>query len=197
LLREAEGFGGLAGPAIGTDGTIYVETGDGQFDPEAGKFSDSFLALTPKDLKLKDYFTPRGAPWFTKRDLDLNDTPVVFAYKGRDLIVGSGKEGSLFMLDSRSLGGNDHRTPLFRSLMIANEDVAFDAHGIWGNLASWEDPTGTRWVLAPVSGPLASPIHFPGTNGVAPHGSIVALKVEEKEGRPMLTPAWSCVQPEP
>jgi len=115
---------------------------------------------------------------------------VVFSYKGRDLIVGSGKEGSLFMLDSTSLGGSDHRTPLFRSPMIANEDVAFDAHGIWGNLASWADPSGTRWVLAPVWGPLATGIHFPGTNGEAPHGSIVALKLEEKDGKPVLTPAW-------
>jgi outer membrane protein assembly factor BamB len=184
------GIWGLAGPAVGTDGTVYVETGDGPFDPEAGKFSDTFLALSPKDLKLKDYFMPLAAPWFTKRDLDLNDTPVVFPYKGRDLIVGSGKESSLFMLDSTSLGGSDHRTPLFRSPMIGNEDVAYDAHGIWGNLASWEDPSGTRWVLAPLWGPLASAIHFPLTNGDAPHGSIVALKLEEKNGKPVLTPAW-------
>jgi hypothetical protein len=30
----------------------------------------------------------------TKRDLDLNDTPVVFPYKGRDLLAGSGKRGT-------------------------------------------------------------------------------------------------------
>ena len=112
---------GLAGPAIGADGTMYAETGDGQFDPAAEKYPNSIVALTSKDLKLKDYYTPTNADWLFKRDLDMNVTPVIFPYKGRELLVGSGKEGRFFMLDTRSLGGADHRTPLFRSELISNE----------------------------------------------------------------------------
>ena len=74
------------------------------------------VALTPKELKLKDWYMPSNAEWLCKRDLDMNVTPVVFPYKGRDLLVGSGKEGRLFLLDSHSLGGADHRTPLFRPI---------------------------------------------------------------------------------
>lgn len=184
------GLWGLAGPAVGTDGTIYAEVGDGNWDPAKGIYSDTFVALEPKTLKLKDWYTPSNREWMTKRDLDLNDTPVVFPYKGRDLLAGSGKEGRLYLLDSKSLGGENHRTPLFRTELISNEDVDFAGRGTWGSLASWQDTSGTRWVLAPVWGPLHPDMKFPITNGDAPQGSIVAFKVEESNGKTVLTPGW-------
>ena len=67
------GVWGRAGVAFGLDNkTVYAETGDGPFDAEAGKFGDSFLALSPKDLKLKDYYTPANWPWLNRKDLDLD-----------------------------------------------------------------------------------------------------------------------------
>ena len=184
------GIWGLGGAAIGTDGTVYAEVGDGEFDPEKGIYSDTILALSPKDLKLKDWYTPSNRVWITKRDLDMNTTPTVFPYKGRDLLVAGGKEGRLFLLDSQSLGGANHRTPLYRTPLICNDEVDFAGYGIWGGLASWEDSKGTRWVLAPVWGPLTKEVKFPTTNGDAPHGSVVAFKVEEKDGKTVLAPAW-------
>lgn len=184
------GLWGLAGAAIGTDGTIYAEVGDGQWDPASGRYSDTVLALTPKDLKLKDWYTPSNREWLTKRDLDMNATPVVFPYKGRDLLVAAGKEGRLFLLDSKSLGGEDHRTPLFRTSLISNEDVDFAGRGVWGSLASWEDAQGRRWVLAPVWGAPHPDMKFPMTNGDAPNGNIAAFKVEEQNGKTVLAPAW-------
>jgi outer membrane protein assembly factor BamB len=186
----AGGIWGLGGVAIGTDGTIYTETGDGEWDPAKGQYSDTVLALTAKDLKLKDYYTPSNRAWLTKRDLDMNVTPVVFPYKGRDLIAASGKEGRFYLLDSQSLGGPDHRTPLFRSELVSNEEVDFAGAGTWGSLATWEDDKGTRWILAPIWGPPHSKFEFPITNGKSPNGSIVAFKVTEQNGKPVLSPAW-------
>jgi outer membrane protein assembly factor BamB len=185
------GLWGTAGPAIGSDGTIYAETGDGQYDPATNRYANSVVALTPKELKLKDWYTPSNAEWLFKRDLDMNVTPVVFPYKGRDLIVGSGKEGRFFMLDSASLGGADHRTPLYRSDLISNEGVDFAGAGTWGSLASWEDSAGTRWVLAPVWGPKHPNAKFPISNGETNVGTIAAFKVEEKNGKTVLTNAWT------
>ncbi len=184
------GLWGIAGPAIGADGTVYAETGDGQYDPERHRYANSIVALTEKDLKLKDWYAPSNAEWLWKRDLDMNVTPVIFPYQGRELLVGSGKEGRLFLLDTQSLGGPDHRTPLFRSELISNEAIDFAGAGTWGSLASWEDAQGTRWVLAPVWGPRHSAFTFPITNGEANVGSIAAFKVEERNGRPALTPVW-------
>jgi len=185
------GLWGTAGPAIGADGTIYAETGDGQYDVATNRYANSVVALTSKELKLKDRYTPSNAEWLWKRDLDMNVTPVVFPYKGRDLIVGSGKEGRFFMLDSASLGGADHRTPLYRSDLISNEGVDFAGAGTWGSLATWEDAAGTRWVLAPVWGPKHPNAKFPISNGETNVGTIAAFKIEERAGKPVMTSVWT------
>jgi outer membrane protein assembly factor BamB len=184
------GIFGTAGPAIGADGTVYVETGDGVYDPSAGKLSTSFLAFTSSNdnLTLKDYYTPTNHAWLTKRDLDMNTTPVVFPYQGRDLLVGSGKEGRYFLVDSKSMGGADHLTPLYRTPLLSNKNVNFQTEGTWGSFASWEGKDGTRWVLAPIGGPLA--VDFPINYGPTPNGGVIALKLTDTGGKMELTPAW-------
>ena len=186
------GIWGRGGPVVGFDGKVYGETGDGPYDAAAGKYSDTFLALSPKDLKLVDYYTPANRDWITRKDLDMgNISPVIFDYKGRELMVGAGKEGILFLLDAKSLGGDTHRKPLYRSPLYTNEDVDFAGRGFWGAFASWQDEKGTRWVYAPAWGPPhAKAPAFAVTNGPAPNGSIMAFKVEDKDGHPVLAPAW-------
>jgi len=184
------GLWGVAGPAVGRDGTIYFESGDGSYDAAAGKLASSVQAFTYSDdrLTLKDYYTPSNYIWLTRRDLDMNVTPVVFPYKGHDFVVGSGKEGRYFLLDSKSLGGANHMTPVYRTDLISNKNVNFQTEGTWGSLASWEEKDGTRWVLGPTGGEVA--VAFPKSYGPTPHGGIVALKLTEKDGRPLLEPAW-------
>jgi outer membrane protein assembly factor BamB len=184
------GIFGTAGPSIGSDGTIYLETGDGGYNPAAGQLSTSVLAFTSANdtLTLKDYYTPSNHEWLTIRDLDMNVTPVVFPYKGRDLLVGSGKEGRYFLMDSRSLGGSNHEVPLYHSPLISNANVNFQTEGTWGSLASWESRNGIRWVLAPIGGPVA--VSFPISYGATPNGSVIALRLTDKGGKLKLTPAW-------
>src|SRR6516164_1045171 len=184
------GLWGVAGAAVGQDGTVYFESGDGPYDAAAGKLSTSVEAFTFSDdrLTLKDYYTPTNHVWLTRRDLDMNITPVVFPYKGRDVVVGSGKEGRYFLLDSKSLGGAGHMTPLFRSDLLSNKNVNFQTEGTWGSLASWEEKDGTRWVLGSTGGEVA--VAFPKSYGPTPHGGIIALKLTEKNGNPELEPAW-------
>ena len=187
------GLWGTAGPAVGSDGTIYFESGDGPYDASAGKLSTSVEAFTFSNdqLTLKDFYSPSNHIWLTRRDLDMNATPVVFPYKGRDLLVGSGKEGRYFVMDSKSMGGPDHETPLFRSELYSNKNVNFQTEGTWGSLTSWEEKNGTRWVLGPTGGVLAVP--FPTSYGPTPDGGIIALKLKEKDGKTVLDPVWASV----
>jgi len=184
------GLWGVAGAAVGSDGTIYFESGDGQYDAAAGKLSTSVEAFTfaNDQLTLKDYYSPSNHEWLTRRDLDMNVTPVVFPFEGRDFLVGSGKEGRYFLMDSKSIGGADHETPAFRSELYSNKNVNFQTEGTWGSLASWEDKEGTRWVLGPTGGD--ADVKIPITYGPTPHGGILALKVKDKGGKPELEPAW-------
>ena len=74
------GLWGTAGPAVGSDGTIYFESGDGPYDASTGKLSTSVEAFTfaNDQLTLKDYYSPSNHVWLSRRDLDMNVTPVVF-----------------------------------------------------------------------------------------------------------------------
>jgi outer membrane protein assembly factor BamB len=186
------GIWGRAGAAITSAGKVVAETGDGPYDVAAGKLSDTFLGLSAKDLKLIDYYTPANRAWISKKDLDMgNMSPVVFKYKDWELVAGGGKEGVIYLLDAKSLGGADHRTPLFRSPLYTNEDVDFASRGFWGAMTAYTDASDQTWLIAPAWGEQVpgSP-KFPIEYGSAKNGSVMAFKVETKEGKPVLTPAW-------
>jgi outer membrane protein assembly factor BamB len=188
------GMWGRTGPAISANGTMYTGTGDGRWDPENGIYGNGIIGIQQnaktKALELVDYYGPSNAEWLVKRDLDMQVTPVIFNYKGKELMVDAGKECRMYLMDTQSIGGDDHRTPLYRSPLICNEDVNFASAGIWGSLASWEDAKGTRWVLTPIWGAKHSQFKAPIEHGVVKDGAIVAFKVEEKNGKLTLTPAW-------
>jgi outer membrane protein assembly factor BamB len=186
------GLWGRTGAAVGADGTVYAPTGDGVYDPENQVYGNGLIGvrLEGNQLKLKDYFIPSNWAWLRKRDLDMNVTPAIFNYKGRELMVVSSKECRLWLLDTKSLGGTDHQTPLYRTPLLCNEEVDFAAAGIWGSMATWEDAQGTRWILTPIWGPPHSEFRVPASHGPVTHGAIVALKLEEKSGQLVLTPAW-------
>src|SRR5437764_1035160 len=64
------GLWGVGGASVGQDGTIYFESGDGPYDPAAGKLATSVEAFTFSNdrLTLKDYYTPSNRVWLTRRD---------------------------------------------------------------------------------------------------------------------------------
>jgi outer membrane protein assembly factor BamB len=188
------GMWGRSGPAISSKGVMYTGTGDGRWDPENGIYGNGIIGVKQnpetKSLDLVDYYAPTNAEWLAKRDLDMQVTPVIFNYHGKELMVDAGKECRLYLMDTESIGGDDHRTPLYRSPLLCNEDVNFASAGIWGSLASWEDAKGTRWVLTPIWGAKHSAFKAPVEYGEVKYGAVVAFKVEEKNGKWQLTPAW-------
>lgn len=184
------GLWGVAGAVVGADGTIYFESGDGAYDAKAGLLSTSFEAFTFADdsLKLKDYYSPSNHIWLTQRDLDMNATPVAFTYRGTEYLVGSGKEGRFFLLNTKAMGGADHETPLYKTPLFSNTNANFQTEGTWGSHAAWTGKDGTQWVLAPTGS--APTVKFPIVNGPGPNGGIIAMKVADKGGKPTLEPAW-------
>jgi len=173
---------------------MFTGTGDGNFNPENGSFGNGIVGVKQnpetKAAELVDYYGPSNAAWLWKRDLDMQVTPAIFNYKGRELMVDAGKECRVYLLDTKAVGGDDHRTPIYRTPLICNEDVNFASAGIWGSMATWEDGKGTRWALTPFWGPKHSAFKVPVEYGEVQHGAIAAFKVEEKGGKTQLTPAW-------
>jgi len=189
------GAWGRRGAVIDSTGAAWTTTGDGIYDPTSDppRYGNSVIGvqIVGDELKLKDYYTPTNWDWLRKRDLDPNNTPTIFDFKGRELMAASGKECRMYLLDPKSLGGADHQTPLFKTPLFCNEEVDFQDAGSWGALSTWEDSSGTRWVLAPFWGPAHSQAKFPIMNTpLTKDGGVAAFKVEEKNGKLELAPAW-------
>jgi len=146
--------------------------------------------LGRRQLQLVDYFAPPNANWMWRRDLDMNVTPVVVDYRGRKFLVGTSKECRMWLLDRDSLGGDDHRTSLQTTPLLCNDAQAYDATGVWGALAAWQDATGAQWIVVPFWGPVSQTFKAPIEHGRPVNGGVAAYKLEERAGRWQLVPAW-------
>ena len=189
------GMWGRSGPSIGKDGTVYTGTGDGSYNPELRSYGTAIIGvkIDPKTgaLKLKDYFGPPNAEYLLKRDIDLQVTGPVFDHAGREWLVQGSKECRTWLLDTSALGGEDHSTAEHRSPLICNEDQDYQAAGIYGAMASYEDTKGTRWVLVPFWGPKHPKFKAPIEHGEVFNGAVAAFRMEkDTTGRFALNPAW-------
>ena len=195
LMAFNPGSGGLwgrAGAAIDSTGTAWAPTGDGVYEPENHRYGNGLIGVHVENgkLVLKDWYIPSNWFWLRKRDLDMQVTPAIFPYGGKELMVTGSKECRVYLLDTANAGGNDHQTPLYRTPLMCNAEVNFASAGIWGEMATWKDAKGTRWVLSPFWGPVHPDFKVPTTYGLVENGAVVAFKVEDKNGKPALTPAW-------
>src|SRR6202012_3337656 len=138
---------------------------------------------------VKYYFPPPNWAWLWHRDLDPNNTPSIFTYKGKELMAASGKECRVYLIDPANAGGPGHHVPLYKTPLFCNEEVDFQDSGSWGAITSWEDASGTRWVLAPFWGPAHSQFKFPIVNTpIAKDGGEAAFKVVDNGGKLELQP---------
>ena len=171
---------------------VLAQTADGTYDPAAGRFGETILGFTP-DLLLTDSYTPANADYLNMKDLDLGSgSPITFPFEGRNLIAASAKEGVIYLLDADSLGGPDHRTPLYLSPRYGNDIVQFGFNGVWGAMATWVDGRGQRWLMVPMLGPPAKDTvgSFKKVHGSVVNGSVMAFTVQLEDGKPVLVPEW-------
>jgi hypothetical protein len=123
--------------AVDAQGNLYFETGNGTFDttlnsagmPNNGDYGDSFvkIAVDPTTsptnqnvngwgLTAVDYFTPFDQQNLNNGDLDLGSgglmllPPSVGSTAHPQLLVGSGKEGRIYLIDANNMGHFDPNT---------------------------------------------------------------------------------------
>ena len=121
------------GPAADEDGNVFVVTGNGSWDG-VNNFSESFLKLTPQ-LKLIDWFTPTNHFDLDKRDEDLNSSGATLI-PGTHLVLGGGKGGVLYTLDTRNLGhlGDEHALQHFQATASHLHSLVYWQSAKSGNL---------------------------------------------------------------
>jgi outer membrane protein assembly factor BamB len=158
------------------DGTLYVAVGAGP--AVTAGVANAIVALEPMTLKVKDSFTLTASTFET--------TPIVVQVGARQLVVAATRDGRIVVLDSGSLGGADHKTPLVFSPPYSSATSSYAPAGV----ASWQDANGVRWLLLPTAGRSAAAAGIPASNGPVTSGAIVALRLEESGGTVSLKPGW-------
>lgn len=180
--------------AFAANGTVLVAIGPGQ--KAADGYANAIVALDPKTLQVKD--------WFTQPSTEFVTGPMVFSHNDTELVAAGTKDGRILLLNSASLGGATHSTPIHASRQLTTGGATFAADA----LATWQQATitpapapavagapaapptvtlGTRWILAPVAGRL--PARVEATNGAVAAGAVIALTLVDV-GPLSLEPAW-------
>lgn len=131
-------------PAIDASGNVYYMVGNGTWDGVT-EFGEAFLKLSPNSgLPLLDWFTPDDWNELNAFDIDLGSSgPLLIP--GTKFLVGGGKEGVLYLLNTASLGhmqaGNIQIPQFFRSSNgnIKNGPVYWNHPTLGPLLYLWSD----------------------------------------------------------
>lgn len=165
--------------AFSSDGNVLLAaigpgsvTGDGK--------ANAIVALDPKTLQLKDWFTQPGAEFVTG--------PTVFRHGSKDVVSAATKDGRVILLDAASLGGSSHATPLAVSQPITARGGAISSEAVSTWARASLDFARDSWILVPVSGGLSG---VRATNGAIRNGAVVALRVRDANGTFSLEPEWT------
>ena len=86
---------------------------------QAGGYANAIVALDPKSLAVKD--------WFTQPGVDSRPRPSCSRRAAGTSWPPRPRDGRVLLLDAASLGGADHATPLFASPPLTNGRAAFAA----------------------------------------------------------------------
>jgi len=131
---------GGAGPAADASGNIYVMTGVDADSTTTTGYSNAFLRLSPS-LQLLDYFMPSNNADLTANDMDLGSGgPMIPPDNTSSFpkeVVGSGKDGRIFVLNRTDLGGFSTTDRVVQELKsgVQPADNFFDVPAYFNGLA--------------------------------------------------------------
>ena len=190
---KTNGGAPIGSVAFATNGAAILAIGSGTVT--AGGYANAIVALDPKTLALKD--------WFRASGVEFAAPPVLFQESGKDIVVVTTRDGRVLLLDTASLGGTNHDTPLFASASLTGGAATFAAQSpaMWeerpatppaaGTTAASSPPSenGPRWLLIPVTASLPGGLGAAG-NGAVSNGAILGVKLAHQNGKFSVEPTW-------
>jgi outer membrane protein assembly factor BamB len=188
------------GPIVGAiaftgEGTLIATVGPGPAAAD-GK-ANAVVALDPKTLEVKDWFTPGGE----LAGVEIVTGPTIFRHRDAEVVAVGTNDGRIVLMNAASLGGDSHSRPMYASPSFPGATIATP------QLSTWQEMTvtaadaggppnappnvtwGTRWILVPLSGRL--PAEVQATNGAVANGTIVALKLNDGADGMSVQAAWT------
>jgi outer membrane protein assembly factor BamB len=131
-----------AGPAFDSSGNLYVSTGNGTFDGTRG-FGESMVKLHAKSLDVLDFFTPSNFNTLNDFDLDFG-TQGPMILPGTNLLAIGGKEGKMYVVDSRKMGGQAPGDIQISQVVQAVDPTIRPTltHHMHNAIPAWQSPQG-------------------------------------------------------
>jgi hypothetical protein len=198
-----ESGGGLS---FDTDGRyMYFAVGNGfqfgsfsQFDPAHGNYSESVLKIDttgpnwdpshPQNtMAVADYFTPFNWPALDSQDADLGSGGVMLLPDSvgsdahRHLLVETGKQGKIYLLDRGNLGQNSPDQATENTRVV--QEVTAGETGVWGNPAFFQ------------TGPNSGIIYYHGSNSVLKGYRITNGHIDDTPTTDILTSTFNSIFP--
>jgi hypothetical protein len=137
------------GPVADQAGNIYLQTGNGDYDPKRSQYGDSLLKLklAGNNLEVAGYFTPCNQSYLNHEDLDMGSAaPLLLP---GNLLLSGGKYGNLYLMDRDRLAGyisgGWHKEECKESdgvLQVVNVNRGH----IHGSPLFWNGPGGSQWI---------------------------------------------------
>jgi hypothetical protein len=178
------GFGGIwmggAAPSADSNNHLYVITGNAKFDVTNASapnndYGDSFLQLTTS-LGISSYFTPSDQSSDNANDQDFGaggSAVVLNLTSGslQHLVVGGGKDGTLYLLNGDSMGGSGDsnarqhfniNAPIFATGAFWNNN--FYIAGVNGALVSYAFNNSTNLFNTSIGSQSGNTFGFPGAS---------------------------------
>ncbi len=184
-------YGGIwmggGAPAADDANHIYLITGNATFDANSGSapnddYGDSFLQLTgsPNTIGIGSYFTPSDEVSDAANDQDFGSggSAIVLNVNSgtvKHLVIGGGKDGTLYLLNGDSMGG-------------MGDGQARQYFNIGGSIFATGAFWNNNYYIATVGGPLAAYTFNPSTNMFAAGAASVSSSTY---GFPGATPSVS------
>ena len=166
---KTNGGGVVGAVAFTPDGTLIAAIGPGPTTGD-GK-ANAIVALDPKTLQVKDWFSQPAAEFVTG--------PTILRHNNKNIVAAATKDGRVLLLDAASLGGSNHATPLAASKPFVGAGASVSGART-GGMAGVD-----RHVMDSAAG-----------RGAAPHGQenaiggVVALKLMDAGGALSLESSW-------
>src|SRR6516162_7291347 len=182
---------------------MYFAVGNGfqfgsfsQFDPAHGNYSESVLKVdtklnwspaNPQMMTVADYFTPFNWPALDSQDADLGSGGVMLLPDSvgsdahRHLLVETGKQGKIYLLDRGNLGQNSPDQATENTRVV--QEVTAGETGVWGNPAFFQ------------TGPNSGIIYYHGSNSVLKGYRITNGHIDDTPTTDILTSTFNSIFP--
>jgi len=127
------------GPAIDSQGNIYLTTGNGTDD--GTDYGEAFLKISPNG-QLLDWFIPNNYQALNNVDADLGSAgPLLIP--GTDLITTGGKEGKFFLVNTNNMGHLNTPDQVVQEFQVT---PSADNDHIHGSPIYYQDSAGNQWI---------------------------------------------------